>query len=250
MKDFAGKTAVVTGGTRGIGRAISLHLARRGARVFSLYARDRKQAEALEEIARLEDLSVTCLRGDLTDEEKFQGVVTALGEATDTVDFLVHSAASGVHRNAMELTPKHLAWTFNVNVFAAHNLIRTLSPKLAPGGRIVGVTSSGGTRVIPYYAAVGSSKGALESLFRHYAVELASKGISVNCVCPGLVVTDAVEAFPDKERRIEVATRQTPSGKLTTPEAVAELVGFLCSEPAAQIIGQTIVIDGGKTLPS
>ena len=121
---------------------------------------------------------------------------------------------------------------------------------MSPGSKIVGITSSGGTRVIPYYAAVGASKGAMESLFRHYAAELAPKGINVNMVCPGLVLTDAVDAFPDKEERLDKVLKATPSGKLCTPEDVASVVEFLCSAESAQIVGQTIVIDGGKTLSS
>ena len=249
-KDLEGKTAVVTGGTRGIGRAISLHFARRGATVFSLYARDRKSADSLLAVATEEKLSLTCLRGDLTDEETFRSVVHTILESGSPIHYLVHSAASGVHRSALELTPKHLKWTFDINVFAAHHLIQALSPKIPAGGRIIGITSSGGTRVIPHYAAVGGSKGAIESMFRHYAYELAPKGIAVNLVCPGFVLTQAVEAFPDKEMRVEKSTRETPTGKLTTPEDVAELVAFLCSGAASQIIGQTIVMDGGKTLLS
>jgi enoyl-[acyl-carrier protein] reductase III len=121
---------------------------------------------------------------------------------------------------------------------------------MKPGSRIVAVTSSGGTRVIPFYTAVGSSKGALESLFRHYAAELAPQGIAVNMVCPGLVLTDAVEAFPDKDARTQKTIDATPSGRLTTPEDVAGVVNFLMSPAASQIIGQTLVIDGGKTLSS
>ena len=104
--------------------------------------------------------------------------------------------------------------------------------------------------MIPYYAAVGSSKGALEALFRHYAYELAPRGIAVNLVCPGLVLTDAIDAFPDREARIEKAVAATPSGALVVPEDVAETIAFLCEPQASQIIGQTIVIDGGKTLLS
>jgi enoyl-[acyl-carrier protein] reductase III len=104
--------------------------------------------------------------------------------------------------------------------------------------------------VIPYYSAIGSSKGALESLFRHYAQELAPRGIAVNCVCPGLVLTDAIDAFPDKEARIQKAVDATPTAHLTTPEDIAELISFLCSPVSSQIVGQNIVIDGGKTLLS
>jgi enoyl-[acyl-carrier protein] reductase III len=162
----------------------------------------------------------------------------------------VHSAASGVHRSAAELSVKHLSWTFEINVYAIHHLLQSLLERVPEGGRIIGITSSGGTRVIPYYSAVGASKGALESLFRHYASELAPRKIAVNLVCPGLVLTDAVEAFPDKETRLDKTIQATPTGRLTTPEDVAGLVSFLCSPAAAQIIGQTLVIDGGKTLSS
>jgi enoyl-[acyl-carrier protein] reductase III len=245
------KTAVVTGGTRGIGKAISLHLARQGVQVFALYARNRKAAEELEVIGRNENLPIKTLRGDLTDEDKLEELLTEIKAATPTLDILVHAAASGVHNTAMELSEKHLKWTFNVNVFSVHNLIRGLAPMFTQGSRVVGITSSGGTHVIPYYAAVGSSKGALESLFRHYAVEFAPKGVAVNLVCPGMVMTDAVEAFPEKEKRIDKCITGTPTGKMVTTEEVAEMVGFLTLNSAGQsIIGQTFIIDGGKCLMS
>lgn len=245
------KTAVVTGGTRGIGKAISLELARKGVRVFALYARNRKAAEELEKIAKAENLQMSFHRGDLTDNEILEELLTEIKKETTHVDILVHAAASGVHNTAMELSEKHLKWTFNVNVFSVHNLMKGLAPLFQNGSRIVGITSSGGTHTIPYYAAVGSSKGALESLFRHYAVEFAPKGVAVNLVCPGMVLTDAVEAFPDKEKRIEKAISATPTGNLVTPEEVAELVSFLTlSKAGASIVGQTYIIDGGKCLMS
>jgi len=244
------KTAIVTGGTRGIGKAVSLRLAKKGFRVLALYVRDRKSADALQSESTAENLDIVCLRGDLTHPEKFETLLQEIQAQAPSVDIIVHCAASGVHKKALELTPKHLNWTFEINVFAIHNLIQRLIERMPSGGRIVGVTSSGGTRVIPYYAAVGSSKGALESLLRHYASELAPRGIAVNCVCPGLVMTDAVDAFPDREVRIQKTVSSTPSGKLTTPEDVAAVVSFLCEPEAGQIVGQTIVVDGGKTLSS
>lgn len=244
------KVAVITGGTRGIGRAVSLELARAGYRVFALYGRNRAGADELLALAREGALEIEAVRGDLTHPDKFKAVVDELRAKTPRIDAIVHCAASGVHRPARELTIKQLSWTFDINVFAIHQLIMALVDLIPSGGRIVGVTSSGGTRVIPYYAAVGASKGALEALFRHYASELAPQGIAVNCVCPGLVATEAVEAFPDKDTRLERVLAATPSARLTTPEDVAQLVSFLCSEGAAQIVGQTIVVDGGKTLSS
>ncbi len=248
MKMFQGKLAVVTGGTRGIGRAISLALAEQGAQVCALYARDREAAESLEQAAAARDLKVSTIRGDLTDDESFKKSIEQIRAQAPQVDLLVHSAASGVHRPALEISPKHLRWTFEINVFAFHSLVRELAPAMKPGARIVGITSSGGTRVIPYYAAVGASKGALEALLRHYAVELAPKGIAVNALCPGLVLTDAVDAFPDREKRVQAATGATPTGHLTTAEDVAAACVFLCSTAASQMVGQTLVLDGGKTL--
>ena len=244
------KTAVITGGTRGIGRAVSLEFARSGYRVIALFGRDRASAEKLLEEAKVEGLSITCIRGDLTQPEKFKQVISEMRDQVQSVDALIHCAASGVHRKAKDLSIKHISWTMEINVLAIHQLIQSLLDLIPSGGRIVGVTSSGGTRVIPYYAAVGASKGALEALFRHYAFELAPQGISVNCVCPGLVLTEAVEAFPDKETRTQKTLEATPTGRLTTPDDVAQLIKFLCSPGAAQLVGQTLVLDGGKTLSS
>jgi enoyl-[acyl-carrier protein] reductase III len=181
---FNNKIAIVAGGTRGIGKAISLHLAKEGATVLALYARNREAAKELEDEAIAKNLKIQTLRGDLTHPEKAKDVFEQIKKLAPQVDFLVHCAASGVHRPALELTEKHFKWTFDINVFAIHNLIKELMPLFKKGSRIIGVTSSGGTRVIPYYTAVGASKGALESLFRHYAFEFAPLGIAVNLVCP------------------------------------------------------------------
>ncbi len=242
------RVCVVTGGTRGIGRAISLALAEEGSTVFALYARNRTAADGLAAEAAGRGLDVRCLRGDLTRDEALAASVEAIRAAAPAVHVVVHSAASGVHRPAFELTPRHLRFTFETNVVAIHALLRELLPRMPAGGRIVGLTSAGGVRTGPYYAAVGASKAALESLFRHYAVELAPRGIAVNLVSPGLVLTEATEVFPDRERRVAEAARQTPSGRLTTPEDVALLVRYLASDAAGQIVGQTFAIDGGKGL--
>lgn len=250
MEAFHGKNAIVTGGTRGIGRAISWALAEAGASVYALYARDRKSAEALTEEAKSRELQIQTLRGDLTDAENFDRVVSEIKGAVETVDILVHSAASGVHRSAVDLSEKHMRWTFDINFFVAHKFIAALVNKIPEGGRIIGVTSPGGVRTIPHYAAIGASKGALESLFRHYAVELAPKKIAVNLVCPGMVMTDAVQAFPGLEERLNLTLSATPTGRLTSPEEVAHMVHFLCLKSSSQIVGQTLVMDGGKGLSS
>lgn len=242
------RVAIVTGGTRGIGRAVSWRLALQGMRVLAPYARNRRAAAELEAAADKAGLEIRGIRGDLSREAALAATVETLLDEAEAVDIVVHAAATGVHRPAEELSLKHLRWTFETNVLALHALLLALLPRMSAGGRIIGLTSAGGTRTIPAYTAVGASKGALESLLRHYAVELAPRGIAVNLVSPGLVLTGALDAFPDREARIEATRKETPSGRLTTPEDVADVVAFLCSPGAAQIVGQTLVVDGGRTL--
>lgn len=250
METFHGKNVVITGGTRGIGKAISLAMAEAGAHVYALYARDRKSADALTDEAKRREMQITTIRGDLTDDESFTKVIHEIQLACPKIDFLIHSAASGVHKAATALSDKHMRWTFDINFFVAHKLVTALVDRIPAGGRIVGLTSPGGVRTIPHYAAIGASKGAIESLFRHYAQELAPRGIAVNMVCPGMVMTDAAQAFPELEQRLNKTLEATPTGQLTTPEQVAGMVHFLCQKQAAQIVGQTIIMDGGKGLMS
>lgn len=243
------KVAVVTGGTRGIGRAITVALAASGYRVYAIYARNRRSAKELGDLATQRGIDVRCLRADLTDSEAVSFCVNTIKGENTHIDVVVHSAASGVHREASKLTLKHMAWTFDVNLFSIQALLIELVPLMPPGGRIIGISSFGASHVFsPFYGAVGATKGAMESLFRHYARELAPRGISVNCVCPGLVVTDAVDSFPDKDEQISFGISVTPSGRLTTPSDVAGVVLFVCSEAAQQIVGQTIYVDGGRSL--
>ena len=243
-----GKNIVITGGTRGIGRAISIRLATENAKVFSIYARNTRAAKELEEEAKKRKLNITVVQGDLTREAKLEEVVKRIEESCENIDGVVHSAASGVHRKAMELTEKHMRWTFDINFFAVHNLTKRLYPRMRAGTRIIGITSSGGQNVIEHYTAVGASKGALESLFRHYAKELAAEDIYVNLVCPGMILTDAIKAFPNKEARIASALQDTPSTRMTTVEEVADLVLYLMDKGSKNIIGETIIMDGGKSL--
>jgi enoyl-[acyl-carrier protein] reductase III len=244
------KVALITGGTRGIGKATSLALANEGYRVYAIYVRNRKAAQDLTQYASENGLDIRCIRADLTDEEGRALCINTIRSETDRLDVVVHCAASGVHRETTKITMKQMMWTFDVNVFSFHSLLGELLPLIPAGGRIIGLSSFGATHVFSdFYGAVGSSKGALESLFRHYARELAPRGIAVNIVCPGMVVTDAIDAFPDRDDQMQSAIEITPTGKLATPDDVAGVVLFFASSVAAgQIIGQTINVDGGRSL--
>lgn len=247
MFTLQGKRILVAGGTRGIGRAISIRFARAGASVIANYVRDDKSAEELKQLVDEEGLSIDILRADLTGRKGIR-VIDEYFEEENGLSGLVYCAATGVHRPIDELTTRHFDWIFSLNVRAFFELIKLLIPRLSKGSSIVAMSSQGAVRAVPSYALVGSSKGALESLARHFAAELAPRGIRVNILSPGSVLTDAWKAMPDSEERIAETVRRTPIGRLTTPEDVAWAAQFLCSDASTAIIGHTLVVDGGAAI--
>ncbi len=244
---FKGKVALVTGGSRGIGRAIALELARRGADVAFNYLRNH--AAAAETQQEIEALGVRCLRvrAHLGDSDKIRELFARIRQQFGRLDILVNNAASGVQRSAEELEEKHWDWAMNINAKAPWLCAIEASRLMMDGGSIVNITSQGSQKVLPYYFSVGTSKAALESLTRYLAVELAPKGISVNAVSGGYVETGALDYFPNREQMVE-AGKKTPAGRMVTAEDIARVVAFLCTEAARMIRGQVIVVDGGATL--
>jgi len=239
------KTILITGGTRGIGRAVSLRFARAGATAIANYLRDEKAAEQLQAIATQEHLAVTLCRADLTSERGLEQLDRAVQEHGPSLSGFVHCAATGIHRPIQELTERHFDWTFNLNVRAFFKLIKILLPRFARGSSIVAVSSWGALRALPCYSLVGSSKGALEALAQQLALELAPRGLRVNILRAGAVLTDAWKAMPDSEARIAETIRRTPAGRLVTAEEVAYGAQFLCSDAASAVTGQTLVVDNG-----
>ena len=244
-----GKNLLVTGGTRGIGRAVSLQFARAGATVVANYVRGQQSADSLLAQAQQEDLRLKVCRADLTVAKGLESVEEIIAGLDGGLHGLVHCAATGVHKSFDELTLRHYDWTFALNVRAFFDLVKRLLPRFASGASIVAVSSQGALRVVPAYSVVGASKGALEALARHLAVELAPRGIRVNIVCPGAVATEAWTSMPDAQERLAELTKRTPVGRLVTAEEVAQAAQFLCSDAARTIIGHTLVVDGGAGLP-
>lgn len=245
------KTALITGSSRGIGRAIALELARRGADVIVHYVRKKGAAE--EVVAAIGSLGcrVMAVKANLAEADQIKAMFDEIEAKMGRCDIFIGNAASGTPRDILEVTDKHWDWTMDVNARSILRCVQRLIPAMerAGWGRIVNITSPGSHRVLPHYGAIGLSKAVVESLTRYLAVDLAPKGIIVNAVSPGLVATDAVTAFPvDLQATFEYAQSRTPAGRLVTPEDVARIVAFLCSDDAAMIVGQTILVDGGYSL--
>ena len=244
---FKGKVALITGGSRGIGKAIALEFARGGADIAFNYMRNHTAAAETEK--EILGLGVRCLRikAHLGDSDKISGLFSEIEGEFGGLDVLVNNAASGVQRDALELEEKHWDWAMDINAKAPWLCSVEASKLMRNGGHIVNITSQGSQKVLPYYLSVGTSKAALEALTRYLAVELAPKGISVNAVSGGYVETGALDHFPNKDEMMQ-AGRQTPVGRMVTSEDIARVVAFLCTKDAEMIRGQVIVVDGGVTL--
>jgi enoyl-[acyl-carrier protein] reductase III len=241
---FEGKSVFVTGGSRGIGLAIARRFAELGAaRVGIGYLRsDRAAEQAAEELREL-GAEVPVVRGNVASERVVREVA-ALGP----LDVLVHNAATGVLRPALETEDRHWDWTLAANARALLSFARAVAPEMRPGSSLVAISSLGSTRVLDNYVLVGTSKAALESVVRYLAVELAPRGIRANAVSAGVIETGALDHFPNREQMLALAHERTPAGRLVEPGDLADAVAFLCSPGAEMIRGQTLVVDGGFSL--
>jgi enoyl-[acyl-carrier protein] reductase III len=244
MIRFDGASVLVTGGSRGIGKAIALRFAELGAaRVAIGYLRNDRAAEEAADEFRTAGAEPVLVRGNVSSERVLREVVDG-----GPWNVLVHAAATGVIRAALETEDKHWDWTLNANARALLSLTRAAAPTMPAGSSIVAISSLGSFRVMENYVLVGTSKAALEALVRYLAVELAPREIRVNAVSAGVVETGALDHFPNREQMLEMARTRTPAGRMVDPDDVADAVVFLCSPGAEMIRGQTLIVDGGYSL--
>jgi len=238
-----GSSVLVTGGTRGIGLAIAHRLVRDGAgRVVLGYLRNDAAAESAAAEFGKAGVTVDLVRGNVASESTVEKLAAA-----GPYRVVVHNAATGVVRPALETEDKHWDWTINANARSLLALARATAPSMEPGSAIVAISSLGAQRVLDNYVLIGTSKAALESVVRYLGVELAPRGVRVNAVSASVVDTEALAFFPNKDEMLATVDR-TPAGRLVEPADVASAVSFLCSGDAAMVCGQTLVVDGGFSL--
>ncbi|MDQ0220855.1 enoyl-[acyl-carrier-protein] reductase FabL [Peribacillus cavernae] len=244
------KVALVTGSSRGIGKQTALRLAEEGYDLVINYARSKSKAlEVAEEIEAL-GRKVLIVKANVGDVPKIKGMFEQIEEFYGRLDVFVNNAASGVLRPAMELQETHWNWTMDINskafLFCAQEAAKLMEKN--SGGKMVSISSLGSIRVLENYTSVGVSKAALEALTRYLAVELSPKNICVNAVSGGAIDTEALKHFPNREDLLADAAKETPAGRIVEMEDMVNAIMFLISEQSSMIRGQTIIVDGGRSL--
>ncbi|MBM4022432.1 MAG: SDR family oxidoreductase [Planctomycetes bacterium] len=252
MIDLTGKVALVTGSSRGIGRACALRFAEAGADVVVNYVTSGREADAVAaEIAAL-GRRVGCVRADVAEEEDIAEMIGFIEREFGRLDILVHNAATGGFRPLAVTTQRHFDAAMHTNVLSLIHLLKAASPLLerATGrGKVVVLSSHGTHMALPMYGLIGGSKAAVTSLARHWALELGDRGVNVNIVEAGLVETDSTRRLPGAAEMFAGRKFKTMTGeRMLAAGDVADAVLFLASPLADLVQGQTLVVDGGAAV--
>jgi enoyl-[acyl-carrier protein] reductase III len=246
--DFKGKTAFVTGGTRGIGLAIAETLAKGGANIVINYFRSRKSAD--EAVEKIKGYGVECYahRANIGRVEQLAAIFEGIKEKFGKLDILISNAALGAYSSLLEVNDKAWQIAMDTNARAFLTCMQLAVPIMPENGRVVVLSSIGTIKYIPGYASIAVSKAAIENIVKYAAVELGPKKINVNCVSGGFIATDSLKIFPNFEEMLEEANARTPHDRVGTPQEIANVAVFLASQESSWITGQTIIADGGYTL--
>lgn len=244
----SGRVALVSGGSRGIGRAIALRLAEEGAStVFVNYLQNDVEAEKTQALLQDYDCDAHLVRANLAYPQQIAALFDQVKQTVDHLDVFIHCAALTSMKPTLAVRPNQWDLTINVSTRSFLLCVQRCVPLMREGA-IVAMSSLGGGRVIPNYGAMGIAKAALESAIRYLGAELAPRGIRVNGISGGLVDTDSIRHFPDSDRLIDETVARTPAGRIGQPEDIADVAMFLVSPQAQWICGQTLVADGGLSL--
>jgi enoyl-[acyl-carrier protein] reductase III len=222
-----------------------MKLASAGCDIAAVYFSADAAADSLRRDVEAGGRRVCTIRGDVGKPESVDKVFETLRQTFDSINILVSNAASGVLRPSSELTLKHWRWCMETNALALNLFAQRTLPLMPAGGRIIALSSLGATRAFPDYGYVAASKAALESLVRTLAVEYAARGIRTNAVSAGLVDTEALQAFSNREELLAYFTERNPTATLVTAAQVADAVYLLCLPEAEMINGHTLIVDGG-----
>jgi len=246
---FKKQVALITGGSRGIGRAIVSELAAEGAHIFLNYLNNDEAAREVKKQVESKGVQVELFKANVGDSAELKKMVAACIEKFGRLDFLIHNAALGAFKPITELRENQWNLSLDINAKAFYLLAKWARPHLEKTkGRLLTISSLGSHKVLDDYGAIGISKAALESLVRYLAVELGPQEIRVNCVSGGPIDTDAIKLFPKYEEMKSECLAHTPLGRIGAPQDIANIIKFLCTEESNWITGQTIVADGGLSL--
>jgi enoyl-[acyl-carrier protein] reductase III len=239
---------LITGGSRGIGKAVGAYLAKDTASTFFInYLENDKAADATRIELEAMGANVFLLKYNMAYAEEVMAMFKAIKEQTDQLDFFVHCPAVTTFKPLYKVKPNQWDLTMNVSARSFLQCTQACIPLMQNGGQIVAVSSTGSRRYTPNYGALGVTKSTLEVVVRYLAVELAGMNIRVNGVTAGLIKRESTPPFPGLELIMEETLKRTPAGRLGTPHDVAEAIHFLLTK-ATWIYGQNILIDGGYCL--
>ncbi|MHB1001241.1 MAG: SDR family oxidoreductase [Armatimonadota bacterium] len=247
--ELNGKIALVTGAARGFGRATAIRLASEGVSVIVNYRRSKADAQAVADEITAAGVKAITIRADIGDEEGLDRLFEGIKSEFGNLDIVIANAAYGIPGEMMSATKKYWDLTMASSSWSLISLAQRAVPLMRDGyGRIISITSEGGSKVLPGYGLMGAAKGALESITRTLAVELAPKGILVNGILSGVADTKSLKSIPGAEKMLQKAEDETPAGRVVQPEDIADVIAFLASDQARMICGQFIVVDGGLSI--
>lgn len=248
-KPFKDRVAFISGASRGIGFAIAEKLAEKGTHIIFTYLRSRSDASEAEQKLARHKIKVVPMRANMGNPEQVQKVFEEIKSEFGKLDFLIHNAATGDLKPALEITSDEWNRTMEINVKSLLLCTQLGVPLMGShGGKIISISSHGSFRCLPNYTAVGVAKSSIECLSRYLAVELAPKKINVNVVMAGTTETQSLKKIPGHETMLELTRARTPVGRIGHPKDIADIVAFLCSDESRWIVGQTIIADGGYSL--